>query len=778
PIYPQTPSLVGDALYFPHPSPPSHLSPAPPNGEAVWSATSLLAHQIAYYRALAESQHAPGTPLEPIHQAIVTVPAWWGQHQRKVYRDALELQGLTCLAMIGEGTAVGVNFAMTRSFPTYDPITGTGEREFHVIYDSGALSTTATVLAFYQTSVLPSPKSKTPINTTYVEVLGTGWTEIGGVQLDLAVQQLLLEDFIAKTQDEGIRNDKRAMAKLNKEANRVKHILSANQESNVAVSPLPLAVLDELLTNDQVESLYNDIDFRTRLSRTALESAISPSLSKFQIPLTDALHDAHLRLEDITSIILFGGNTRVPMVHQAVKSLLPENDDRIAQNVNTDEAAVLGAAYYGAGLSRLFKMKNKLEIVERSTADIYMNGTLIFEKGAKLGERKTMSFPAVDDFHLEFTLQGLPPNRKLLPFLSLQLLDIPTALANFSSPAPIVNVTLRLDSKGHFSTANAVLVSNGTVESGGMAGAIKGLFGKKEKEGEVEEGEEAPLSKVEKLALKFREKSLGIKSISGDEKRTTLARLTSVAEFETAKAAREEARNLLEGYLYRLSNLLSPDADNKALHEFATTSERESIKKLVGETMEWLGDEAERAEEKVLRKKRSDLETLERPVIVRFRETQTRGKAIEDFQQAMFAGRAFLIEAHKNHTEVEEAVKSAPEDKPAAPSKYTDDELKDVQKMLKDNEVWMDDLMKVQVTLEDDKAKDPVIFTKDLEERGKSLQAFVLRLLGKRQPRAPKPPPKSMASTTASAEVELETGVEDVEEEEERKEEVPVHEEL
>lgn len=163
------------------------------------------------------------------------MPAWWTQPQRRAYRDALELQGMTCLAMIGEGTAVGLNFAMTRTFPNYNATTGEGEREYHVIYDSGALSTTATVLAFYQTSVYPTPKSKTPINTTHIEVLGTGWEEVGGVNLDLALQSILLSQFEAKS-GKVIGGDKRALAKLAREANRVKQILSANQESNVAVS--------------------------------------------------------------------------------------------------------------------------------------------------------------------------------------------------------------------------------------------------------------------------------------------------------------------------------------------------------------------------------------------------------------------------------------------------------------------------------------------------------------------------------------------------------------
>lgn len=130
------------------------------------------------------------------------------------------------------------------------------------------------------------------------------------------------------------------------------------------------------------------------------------------------------------------------------------------------------------------------------------------------------------------------------PVLSVALIDIPGALSNFSSPEPIINLTLRLDTRGHLATSNAVLVSNVTeTESGGVAGALKGLFGgKKDKtdgedaadtEGEGTSGQAdeadkpvaaASTGKKEKVAIKFREKILGVKSMTGEQKRTTMAR--------------------------------------------------------------------------------------------------------------------------------------------------------------------------------------------------------------------------------------------------------------
>lgn len=236
-VYPTPPQISSDgSITFPHPSVPSHISPAPSSVAEAWTPTALLAHQISYFRGLAESLAGHN---EPINQVVVTVPAWWNTHQRKAYRDALELQGLSCTAMIGEGTAVALNYAMTRDFPAFNETTGEGQKEYHMIYDSGSMSTTATVVAFYQTSYLPTPKSKTRINTTHIEIVSTAWETIGGVTLDTTLQKILLEDFIKKTGKSKIKDDKKAMAKLAKEASRVKHILSANQESNVNVSVLP-----------------------------------------------------------------------------------------------------------------------------------------------------------------------------------------------------------------------------------------------------------------------------------------------------------------------------------------------------------------------------------------------------------------------------------------------------------------------------------------------------------------------------------------------------------
>jgi hypoxia up-regulated 1 len=89
---------------------------------------------------------------------------------------------------------------------------------------------------------------------------------------------------------------------------------------------------------------------------------------------------------------------------------------------------------------------------------------------------------------------------------------------------------------------------------------------------------------------------------------TDIDRLTSISSFEAAKTAREEARNLLEGYLYRLSGLLDAETDNKSLLEYSTPAEQEALSRLLKESFEWLSDHAEKADKKTLQAKRGALE--------------------------------------------------------------------------------------------------------------------------------------------------------------------------
>jgi hypoxia up-regulated 1 len=175
--------------------------------------------QLAYVKGLAEDLAG-----EKVQDVIVTVPPFFSQFERDAVADAIEVAGLRTLALINDGTAIAVNYAMTRSFPT---------PEYHVIYDAGASSIRATVVQFTSDGTGKS-------GATQIQVAGVGYDRgVGGTELDRRLREILIQEFNGKHQKD-IRSDKKGMAKLWKEAGRVKAILSANLEAASTVGKFTL----------------------------------------------------------------------------------------------------------------------------------------------------------------------------------------------------------------------------------------------------------------------------------------------------------------------------------------------------------------------------------------------------------------------------------------------------------------------------------------------------------------------------------------------------------
>lgn len=142
-----------------------------------------------------------------------------------------------CVPVLTVKRTVAVNYAMTRTFPPTP--------SYHLIYDLGSGSLRTTLVSF-KSAMLPDPLSlsETPVlrNATSVEVHGFGFdVNVGGYVFDETVREILIEGFEQTTgkkleAGKSVRKDKRAMAKLTKEAGRVKQVLSANTAASARVS--------------------------------------------------------------------------------------------------------------------------------------------------------------------------------------------------------------------------------------------------------------------------------------------------------------------------------------------------------------------------------------------------------------------------------------------------------------------------------------------------------------------------------------------------------------
>lgn len=228
-----------------------------------WAVEELIAMQIAYVRDLAETSLGG----EKVTDVVLTVPPFYTQHERDAVIDAVEIAGMKTLALINDGAAVAVNYAMTRTFPPSD------KPEHHIIYDAGASAIRATIASF------SSIDSKSKNAGTQIQIAGVGFDRMtGGSELDRRLREIFIREF-EKKHKKDIRSDKRGMAKLWKEASRVKAILSANADATASV-----------------ESLAYDIDFRTKVSRAEFEAASRDLTGRFVKPISDALNNAGMTL--------------------------------------------------------------------------------------------------------------------------------------------------------------------------------------------------------------------------------------------------------------------------------------------------------------------------------------------------------------------------------------------------------------------------------------------------------------------------------------------------
>jgi len=366
--------------------------------DKVFSIEELMAMELKNVRENAKALAGKGSDVQDV---VFTVPPFYTVAERRALEVSARLAGMKVLGVVSDSLAVGINYAVTRTFPD---VTKDGKAEINMVFDMGAGSTSATILKFAGRTVKDVGKRNKTIQE--VQVLGVGWDKrLGGDALNSLIVDDMVKSFVnvpgaksASITAEQVKGHGRTAAKLFKEAERIRQVLSANSE-----------------TSAFFESLYEDVDLRYKLSRATLEKLSADHAARIDIPVQDALKAAGLTWKDIDSVIVHGGMTRTPFVQARLEKLATKA--KIRANVNSDEAAVFGAAFKAAGLSPSFRVK---EIRDADTQG-YEHGIQysfnmkdrdqkIFTPHTKLGATKDLPFQMMGEF--EFTVYQAIPGAK------------------------------------------------------------------------------------------------------------------------------------------------------------------------------------------------------------------------------------------------------------------------------------------------------------------------------------------------------------------------------
>ncbi|KAJ3019349.1 lumenal Hsp70 protein [Thoreauomyces humboldtii] len=719
------------------------------NETTIFTVEELVAMQLDYAKKQAEE-----TGQEPVTGAVLTVPPYWGQFERRALLDAAELANLKVLSLINDETAVALNYATARTFTT---------PQYHIFYDMGAGSTVAALVRFHNPT-LTGKASVAKKAVLELDVQAVGYdSSLGGHSVDVKLQQLLAFEFMAAHGDKlkgNVFEDSRAMAKLLKEAVRVKQILSANTE-----------------TSSSIEGLMEDIDFRTKVSRKMLEELSGDVAARVAGPVHDVIRKANITLDQVDSLILVGGGARIPFVQAALIDLVGEG--KIAKNVNADEAAVMGAGFRSAGLSTQFRVReikikdlNAHPAVIAYDAEGKENGTPrtirtnFFTEKSALGSKKLMSFKRKSDFSFSLSYNEADGSKQIVRADVAGLEEAIESKKEVSLEEPKVKALIELTEAGVISIGHASAyfeVEQVDKESAGFKDTVMNFFKGKKGDDKTEDGEPEvedfkddlnadnstnvtknatviPTKKIVtetvKLNMTLHWDTVEPYDVAGVI--TSKARLAALDHADAQRRAREEARNTLESFYYSGKELLYEDD----VEHTSTEDERSLFKQTFDEISEWIYDAADAAPIEDLKARLKALKDVHTPLHFKFTEHRARDAAVEGFRKGNEAAREVLKtlrdsvlppkKKKSNDTEKadkEDGATEEEETKPAIAPRYTPQELDSLDEAIRKAEEWLEEKLGHQSKLLSH--DHPVLVTRDIADKASAVEREIKRLLTK-----------------------------------------------
>ena len=309
---------------------------------------------------------------ESVTDAVITVPAYFNDSQRKATKEAGTIAGLNVLRIINEPIAAALAYGLDKK-----------EAEKILVYDLGGGTFDVTVLE---------------TGDNIVEVLATGGNAfLGGDDFDNKIIDWLVSEFKNETGID-LKGDIMALQRLKEAAENAKKELSSAQETEIN---LPFITADATGPKHLVK----------KLTRAKFEGMIDSLVGETITKINEVIKDAGLSKSDIKEVVMVGGSTRVPLVQEEVKKAFGKE---LNKSVNPDEVVAIGAAIQGAVIKGDVKDVLLLDVTPLSLGIETLGGvmTKIIEKGTTIPTKKSQVFSTAEDNQSAVTIMVLQGERE------------------------------------------------------------------------------------------------------------------------------------------------------------------------------------------------------------------------------------------------------------------------------------------------------------------------------------------------------------------------------